>query len=106
VAFGEVVEFKQYGTQLTPSYGSLMLIDQAPHPNAAKVFVNWLLTKEGQTAYATTMKQTSRRLDVPVDHVPPNVRLKPDGKYTPTYKEDMVEMPPALDALLQELFAR
>lgn len=42
----------------------------APHPNAAKVFVNWLWSKEGQTAFVEAFKNSespnSRRLDVPV----------------------------------------
>ena len=29
----------------------LGVMDRAPHPNAAKLFANWWLTKEGQTAY-------------------------------------------------------
>ena len=30
--------------------GSIVLPSQPPHPNAARVFVNWLLSREGQTA--------------------------------------------------------
>lgn len=37
----------------------------APHPNAAQLFVNWVLTKEGQVAIATSTDGNSRRLDVP-----------------------------------------
>jgi ABC-type Fe3+ transport system substrate-binding protein len=33
---------------LSSSGGTLSLIRQAPHPNAAKVFVNWLLSRDGQ----------------------------------------------------------
>ncbi|MEK7217052.1 MAG: hypothetical protein AAB289_15820, partial [Chloroflexota bacterium] len=36
----------------------------APHPNAAKVFFNWLLTKDGQTAYVKSTQENSRRSDV------------------------------------------
>ena len=36
----------------------------SPHPNATKVFVNWLLSKEGQEIYGKAMGQATRRLDV------------------------------------------
>ena len=36
----------------------------APHPNAAKLYINWLLTKEGQTAHSQAAQTNSRRLDV------------------------------------------
>jgi ABC-type Fe3+ transport system substrate-binding protein len=35
-----------------------------PHPNAAKVFVNWLLSKEGQEVFGKAVGQATRRLDV------------------------------------------
>jgi iron(III) transport system substrate-binding protein len=98
--------FKEYGTATNASFGSLMLINQAPHPNAAKVFANWLLTKEGQTAYSVGMEQPSRRLDVPTDHLPPETQLKPDGKYWPSYLEENVAMPRDLGELLREVYGR
>jgi ABC-type Fe3+ transport system substrate-binding protein len=41
------------------------LFDKAPHPNAAKVFINWLLTKEGQSIWSKAGQYNSRRRDVP-----------------------------------------
>jgi ABC-type Fe3+ transport system substrate-binding protein len=35
-----------------------------PHPNAAKIFANWLLGKEGQEIYGRAMGSATRRLDV------------------------------------------
>ena len=43
---------------------SVFLVNNAPHPNAAKVFINWLLTKDGQTAWTTKTQTNSRRKDV------------------------------------------
>lgn len=40
--------------------------NKAPDPNAAKVFVNWLLSKEGSTIYSTQAQDNSRRSDVPI----------------------------------------
>ena len=44
--------------------GNLSVLKNAPHPNAAKVFVNWLLSKEGQTAVTKALGQPTRRFDV------------------------------------------
>jgi len=42
------------------------LYNKAPHPNAAKLFMNWILTKEGQAAWATNNSVNSARKDVPI----------------------------------------
>ena len=52
------------GLYATAGYGSLVVIKNGPHPNAAKVFVNWLLGKEGQEIFTRTMGEATRRLDV------------------------------------------
>src|SRR6185436_12461964 len=44
----ESYHFKE-GVNLSSAFGSLALLNRAPHPNAAKVFINWLLSREGQT---------------------------------------------------------
>jgi iron(III) transport system substrate-binding protein len=44
--------------------GNVALIKDAPHPNAAVVFINWLLSKEGQTVFTKALGQPTRRLDV------------------------------------------
>jgi iron(III) transport system substrate-binding protein len=44
--------------------GNLAIVKNAAHPNAAKVFVNWLLSKEGQSAVTKALGQPTRRFDV------------------------------------------
>ena len=67
------------------SYVWLGMLDQAPHPNAAKLFVNWWLTQEGQTAYqtlsATTDLPPSLREDVPVGVSDPLAQRVPGAVY-------------------------
>jgi ABC-type Fe3+ transport system substrate-binding protein len=49
----------------TVNYGTtLWLVNRAPHPNAVKVFVNWLLTKDAQTHWAREVETNSRRVGV------------------------------------------
>jgi iron(III) transport system substrate-binding protein len=44
----------------------LWLVTKAPHPNMAKLFVNWVLTKDGSTVFSKNIGFDSRRNDVPV----------------------------------------
>jgi len=44
--------------------GNLAVLKNVAHPNASKVFVNWLLSKEGQTAVTKALGQPTRRFDV------------------------------------------
>jgi ABC-type Fe3+ transport system substrate-binding protein len=44
--------------------GVIGVVKNPPHPNAARVFLNWLLSKEGQELYVKVMHQSTRRLDV------------------------------------------
>jgi iron(III) transport system substrate-binding protein len=98
--------FKDYGTYVSPAFGSIGLIDRAPNPNAAKVFVNWILSREGQTALSKAANITSRRLDVPRDHLPPGQAPQPGVRYTYNYYEAQTQVPPELDALFKEVFGR
>ena len=45
-------------------FGTVAVMKDAPQSNAAKVYINWLLGKEGQTLYSHALTQGSRRLDV------------------------------------------
>ena len=44
--------------------GNLAIIKDPPHPNATKVFLNWFLSREGQSTYQKALDEPSRRLDV------------------------------------------
>src|SRR5262249_60347524 len=45
-------------------FGTVAVMRNAPHPNAAKVYINWLLSKEGQELYSRALTQGTRRLEV------------------------------------------
>ncbi|MGA2395112.1 MAG: extracellular solute-binding protein [Candidatus Lustribacter sp.] len=53
------------GGALGPGAGAVSVVDRAPHPNAAKLYVNWLLSREGQIAWQEETKYASLRVDVP-----------------------------------------
>jgi iron(III) transport system substrate-binding protein len=104
--FGVVPYFKDYGAYLTPGFGSAMFVNRAPHPNAGKVFLNWLLTKEGQTAFSKGMGYVSRRLDVSTDHVPSYWVPKDGVKYWAGYYEEDATMSPEQIKFLKSIFGR
>jgi iron(III) transport system substrate-binding protein len=52
------------GLYISGGYGHLTIFKKQPHPNATKVFVNWLLGREGQEIFSKGMGVGSRRLDV------------------------------------------
>ena len=45
-------------------FGTVAVLKNAAQANAAKVYINWLLGKEGQELYSQALTQGSRRLDV------------------------------------------
>jgi ABC-type Fe3+ transport system substrate-binding protein len=49
----------------TQGFGGIQVLAHAPHPNATKVFVNWLLTRDVQARIMKSVKLNSRRKDVP-----------------------------------------
>lgn len=68
-------------------FGTVSLMDKAPHPNAAKVYINWLLSKAGQTDWGKVARN-SRRVDVPPavpSEVPP-----PGMPYSNLQSEDQI----------------
>jgi ABC-type Fe3+ transport system substrate-binding protein len=75
LAVGQIFNLNEGGT-LTSSGGTLSVLNQAPHPNAAKVFINWLLSREGQLQVQKGRKDrpgtgsNSLRIDIPKNDVP------------------------------------
>lgn len=61
---------------LTGGFSVVMLIKNAPHPNAAQLFVNWFASKKAQTIYEAQMMETSLRTDISGTKVPDYVRPK------------------------------
>ncbi|HEX9661895.1 MAG TPA: extracellular solute-binding protein [Candidatus Binatia bacterium] len=114
---GVLPELKDYGTYLNASFGSAMLLNRAPHPNAASVFLNWVLGKEGQTAWSKAMDHLSKRVDVPTDHLSPYIippvdakyfsgQPKPGHRYWISHSAENVQRTAEETKVLKELFGR
>lgn len=63
------------------------VLKNAPHPNAARVFVNWLLSDEGQKAFHQPRGGTSIRKDIP-SFLPAGARLEPKKSFLSTPADD------------------
>jgi iron(III) transport system substrate-binding protein len=82
----EVYRWKETAAISSGSNGSLALMNQAPHPNAARVFINWLLSRDGQGSFQRIMNSPdllveSMRVDIAKDPVPALQRRVPGTKY-------------------------
>ncbi len=64
------------------------IVKDAPHPNAAKVFLNWLLSKEGQSLVTPYVSAPSWRFDVSTEGLNPVLVPEPGRKY---FKSDSEE---------------
>jgi iron(III) transport system substrate-binding protein len=77
--------FKQDGVGLEAGGTMLALANRAPHPNAAKVLINWFLSREGQTAIQKTGAndpgQNSLREDIPKEHLPASLQRQKGVQY-------------------------
>ncbi|HEX9879873.1 MAG TPA: extracellular solute-binding protein, partial [Candidatus Binatia bacterium] len=91
------------GGALSPGPATLMLVNRAPHPNAARVYINWLLSKEGQTQFTKVTGIPSLRVDVPRDHIE-SWRF-PMENGTATYTEEAIGVKDSLMALLKEVMS-
>jgi len=67
----------------------LTVFNRRPHPNATRVFVNWLLSKDVQTGLAKALDQASRRRDVPQTAEADSVPI-PGAKYTAPQREENI----------------
>jgi iron(III) transport system substrate-binding protein len=103
-----VDEFTPYhfkeGVNLSSAFGSLALMNRAPHPNAAKVFINWLLSREGQTLFQKVVSQpgdarNSRRIDISKDHIGPDEQRHDKMSYFDTDDPDTKDLTPAMKLL-------
>jgi iron(III) transport system substrate-binding protein len=101
--------FKE-GGGLVQQFGTITLVNKAPHPNAARVFINWLLSRKGQIALQKTLVNSesppdSLRTDIPKDDVPPLSRRVEGVNYLDTSKPGWQDMKPVLQIMNEALKA-
>jgi iron(III) transport system substrate-binding protein len=82
--------FPQGPEMLTGGWGLVSLVNRAPHPNAAKLFVNWLASKAGQDSFANASIEVSLRTDVTYHDIPPYMFPQKNHKYVDLYDAKFV----------------
>jgi ABC-type Fe3+ transport system substrate-binding protein len=76
--------------------GSVSVLSQLPHPRATKVFVNWLLSREGQNQYQKHFLRIdplfSLREDVSPDPGVETYKPKPGDKFMAVYRPEFRDL--------------
>ena len=97
--FGRMKE----GAGLSAGQAILTLVNQAPHANAAKLFINWFLSRDGQNNFQSALNKAdggapdSLRIDIAKDDVDPRSRRIDGVKYLDT--DQWLAMKPVLKAV-------
>ena len=104
-----VAEVSPYHFKEAPGIGSnngaIALMNSQPHPNAARVFINWYLSRDGQIAFRqanNTVEDettTSLREDLPLSVVPEAARRRKDVDYIEISRHDWMEWKPVGDLI-------
>jgi iron(III) transport system substrate-binding protein len=94
------------GTYVSPGAGSVAVVRGAPHPNAARLFLDSLLGPETGLAWSKLQGAPSLRLDVPTDHLEPTDIPRPGVSYGLNYKEEWVNRRAEVTELLKTIAPR
>jgi iron(III) transport system substrate-binding protein len=57
------------GDTISSGSGNIISFKNAPHPNATKVYLNWFLSRDGQTAWQKLTGRNSLRTDISKDMI-------------------------------------
>ncbi len=88
--------------------GSLALPSQPPHPHAARLFANWLLSREGQIAFQRAANtpfnsEESMRIDIPKDMIPAEIRRIDGVKHFLADRPEFMDMAPIYELVEKAL---
>jgi iron(III) transport system substrate-binding protein len=90
--------FKKDGVGLEAGGTMVALVNKAPHPNAAKVLLNWFLSREGQMTVQKTgpdePAQNSLREDIPKENLPSWAQRQKGTKYIRLWGPDVWDRTP------------
>jgi iron(III) transport system substrate-binding protein len=98
------------GASFSVSGGTLSLPSQAPHPNAAKVFINWYLSRKGQMALQKLADPdeppNSARIDISKDDVLPQHKLIEGRRYFDATRPEFEDVDSAFKIASQAMEGR
>ncbi len=101
-----VVKLEDKMIPVATGLGCVALLKDAPHPNAARVYINWLLSKKTQTRLSANVRINSSRTDVP----PAVKQLAVDPAHLANYRfystEENVEITDRLLPVINEIIRK
>ena len=93
--------------RLRGSASAITLVNRAPNPNAAKVFINWYLSRRGQIVYQESHgDRDSMRVDIPKDKVPAPQRRVAGRKYFFVEGPEYMDVKPAVKVIEDALASK
>jgi len=102
---GAPVKFVEPKEGLRLGTNGVEFVANAPHANAAKLFLHWFYTREGQTIYARNNRAVSVRKDVPQDYLPPDQRYVEGQRFMMAEADDFTaEGSQRVTKLAQQIF--
>jgi iron(III) transport system substrate-binding protein len=87
------------GVGISAYNGTMGFVNKAPHPNAARIFINWLLSREGQLTIqrvSGTDGKNSLRIDIPKDMIAPHEQLVKGVSYQNVEDPNQRDMRPII----------
>jgi len=101
------IDLRPIGTDGKTAYlaagGAILAVfEPAAHANAAKLFANWMMTREAQQGFGKATLVDSARVDVEPASPPP-MRFMPAEKYVESQKERMLGTRDEAMAYIREL---
>jgi iron(III) transport system substrate-binding protein len=89
------------------SVNGMEMIANAPHPNAAKLFLHWFYTKEGQSVYAPKTLVISVRKDISQDYMSADERyIEGQPVLRPDPEDFGVEKNKEISRIAEEIFKK
>ena len=94
------------GAYTTSGNGTLVVFKEPPHPNATKLYLDYFLSKEGQTAWTNTAGIASYRKDVPHEKVAEYLVPKEGVTYQDNSGEELVKLKTEIDTYLDTVWPK
>ncbi len=76
-----IYSFPDFGGILQAGSGIVTLINKAPHPNAARLFINWIASREGMGFYSRVNRVPTTRSDLDESFLPAEQIPRPGQSY-------------------------
>jgi iron(III) transport system substrate-binding protein len=93
----DVIDAPDEESHMSGGFGHVAAVQKAPHPGATKIFVNWLLSKEGQIKWQEKTDNNSLRIDISKKMLSDPASVpKENGKYMISSLPQYADVEPVL----------